>query len=174
MLIVRALSVFALAAATVRADGQSIVGAINEIKSDAKSLGDQVTAYRGGILGVIPIAVDSLRLFASLHAGTSTADDSAPLSQAEAITLASSVQGLAGTVNATLEAIIAAKPRFDKLLVVNPIVFLNLRQQSRAAKDFGASVTAKVPAEMQQISAALVKPIDDGFAKALDVYHIYL
>ncbi|KAK4089265.1 hypothetical protein Purlil1_6254 [Purpureocillium lilacinum] len=155
------------------ADGKAIVSAINTIKADTVDLGNHAASFKGDIIGVIPIAVGSLHLLDDIKKGTKTADASQPLTTPEALDLAGATGDLATQVNKTLTAIIAAKPKFDKLLVVSPIILLNLEQQQKATKDFSAKVVSKVPTELQAIAQALIKPIDDGFAQAIDKYKLF-
>ncbi|KND89995.1 hypothetical protein TOPH_05281 [Tolypocladium ophioglossoides CBS 100239] len=173
MLLTHAVSLVALAA-TVLADGKAITSAMNTINSDTVRLGTTVAAWPGDVFGVLPIAGESLALLEDIKKGSQTAADSAPLTQDEALSLATAVGDLAAQVNKTLEAIIAAKPKFDSLLVVSPVIFLNLEAQQKATADFSAKVVAKVPAALQAIARSLIQPIDDGFNKAIAEYRIKL
>ncbi|KAJ6445135.1 antigenic cell wall galactomannoprotein [Purpureocillium lavendulum] len=160
-------------AGTVLADGKAIVAAMNKIKADTADLGNHVAAFKGDILGVLPIAMGSLHLLDDIKKGTKTADASAPLTTPEALELAGATGDLSKEVNKTLTAIIATKPKFDKLLVVSPIILLNLEQQQKATKDFSAKVVSKVPESLKGIAQALIKPIDDGFTQAIAKYKLF-
>ncbi|UNI17134.1 hypothetical protein JDV02_003510 [Purpureocillium takamizusanense] len=146
---------------------------MNTIKADTVDLGNHAAAFRGDILGVLPIAIGSLHLLDDIKKGTKTASSSQPLTTPEALELAGATGDLAKEVNKTLTAIIAAKPKFDKLLVVSPIILLNLEQQQKATKDFSAKVVEKVPKELQAIAQGLIKPIDDGFTQAIGKYKLF-
>ncbi|KAL3954278.1 hypothetical protein ACCO45_012234 [Purpureocillium lilacinum] len=138
-------------AATALADGKAIVSAINTIKADTVDLGNHAASFKGDIIGVIPIAVGSLHLLDDIKKGTKTADASQPLTTPEALDLAGATGDLA----------------------TSPIILLNLEQQQKATKDFSAKVVSKVPTELQAIAQALIKPIDDGFAQAIDKYKLF-
>ncbi len=64
----------------------------------------------------------------------------------------------------------AAKPKFDKLVVVSPVILLNLKEELQATDRFGAAVTSKVPAALQATAQGLLAPIDAAFNKAIGVY----
>ncbi|PNY29126.1 Uncharacterized protein TCAP_00951 [Tolypocladium capitatum] len=177
MLLANVLPVVALAATTVLADGKAITAAMATIKADTVQLGASVSSLAGDLLDVLtvlPIAGESLGLLADIKKGAEVADKSAPLTQDEALGLASVTVDLAAQVNKTLEILIAAKPKFDGLLVVSPIIFLNLEAQREATTDFGNKVVAKVPKDLQAIAKGLMQPIDDGFNEVIAAYQIKL
>lgn len=173
MLLANVVSVVALAA-TALADGASITAAMTAIKADTTHLGDTVSAWGGDIFGVLTIAGESLGLLEALKKGSRTASKSAALTQDEALGIASATTELGAQVNRTLEAIIAAKPKFDHLIVVSPVILFNLEAQRKATADFSGKIVAKVPAELKPIAEQLIQPIDDGFAKAIAKYQIRL
>ncbi|POR35510.1 Uncharacterized protein TPAR_04291 [Tolypocladium paradoxum] len=174
MLLTNVLSVVALGAATVLADGKAIMAAMNTIKADTAHLGATVASWRGDLLGVLAIAGESFGLLDDLKKGSRTADRSAPLTQDEALAIATVTADLATEVNKTLSAIIVAKPRFDRLLIVSPIILINLEAQQKATADFSAKVVAKVPKDLQAIAQSLIQPINDAFKKAIARYQIRL
>ena len=173
MLLTNIFSVAALAA-TVVADGASITAAMTKIKSDTTQLGNTVSSWHGDIFGVLPIAGESIGLLETIKKGSKTVSKSAALTQTEALGIAGSTVDLATQVNKTLEAIIAAKPKFDDLIVVSPIILFNLEEQKKATADFSSKILTKVPAELQAIAKSLIQPINDGFSKAIDIYQIRL
>jgi hypothetical protein len=84
--------------------------------------------------------------------------------------VASATAKLAAVVESTLNTLVLAKPKFDKLLIVSPVVLYNLEQQQTATNEFGAAVTVKVPAAYQKLAAALLQPIQAAFNTTIAVY----
>merc|ERR1711939_750671 len=129
----------------VVADGASISAAIDNIAAATEKLNETVAEFPDNpILGLTDI---------------------------EAIGLAGKIQALSSTVTSTLDTTVDAKSKFDKLLIVSPIVLLNLKQQRSATVDFGDAVTAKVPVELQPVAQNLQAPILAAFDEAIDAYN---
>lgn len=142
----------ALLTTTVLADGASILAAMGIITNSTTALDNVVTSFPSGILGitdVIPLLSASAKLLSDIQSGTQVADNSANLTVAEAIGIAGATQTLSTTVNKTLTDVIAAKSRFDTLLIISPTVLLNLKLEKKASDDFGAAVVEKIPEALQ-------------------------
>lgn len=88
----------------------------------------------------------------------------------ETIDIAGAVQSLTTVIQKALSDIIAAKTKFDKLLIVSPTVLANLKEEKKATDAFGSAITDKVPAALQEIAKSLLQPIDDAFTKAISAY----
>jgi hypothetical protein len=84
--------------------------------------------------------------------------------------IAGTTQTLSTTVNKTLTDVIAAKPKFDGLLIVSPVVLLNLKLEKKGSDEFGSAVVEKIPEALQGIAQSLLAPIDDSFDEAIAVY----
>lgn len=65
---------------------------------------------------------------------------------------------------------VAAKGKFDGLLVVSPVVLLNLGLEKKATDRFGAAVVEKVPEALQGIAKGLLVPVDESFEEAIAAY----
>ncbi|KAK0113503.1 hypothetical protein ONS96_014366 [Cadophora gregata f. sp. sojae] len=159
----------------VAADGASISAAIDNIGAAAGKLNETVADFPNNpILGLTDIGdllVNSVGVLKTINEGTKVAEASAQLTTLEAFGLAGKIQSLSSSVTSTLDTTVAAKKKFDKLLIVSPIVLLNLKQQKSATVEFGDAVTAKVPAELQEIAKNLQAPILAAFDKAIDAYN---
>ena len=150
------------------ADGPAIVTALNNINSAAQALGDAVREQ--SVLSLLPISIDSLKLLDVTKQGTKTADQSAPLSVDETVTLLAPVTTLSQTVNQTITSLIDAKSRFQDLLVVDPIIYQTLLAQKDASTDFSNAVVAKVPTALQPFSETLTQPIIDSINQGIAAY----
>ncbi|KAG4418072.1 hypothetical protein IFR04_008809 [Cadophora malorum] len=159
----------------VVADGASISAAIDNIAAATEKLNETVAEFPDNpILGLTDIGdllVNSVGVLKTINEGTKVAEVSANLTALEAIGLAGKIQALSSTVTSTLDTTVDAKSKFDKLLIVSPIVLLNLKQQRSATVDFGDAVTAKVPVELQPVAQNLQAPILAAFDEAIDAYN---
>lgn len=179
------------------ADGASISAAIDNISAATAKLNETVAEFPDNpILGLTDIGellVDSTAALISIKQGTKVAEASGNLTlyvhyfllnkclqlltclcfSLEAFGLAGKITSLSSTVQSTLDTTVAAKSKFDKLLIVSPIVLLNLKQQRSATVDFGDAVTEKVPVELQPIAKNLQAPILAALDKAIAAYKIF-
>ncbi|KUJ10988.1 uncharacterized protein LY89DRAFT_595743 [Mollisia scopiformis] len=164
----------AFAATQVLADGAAIVSAIDTISSATTTLNDTVTAFPSNPLlalgDVLPLLTDSTALLNDINSATNTAKSSANLSTAEAFNVAVATLSLQSTVESVLDNIVSAKSRFDKLLIVSPVVLLNLKLEKQATDNFAAAVVSKVPAALQSTAESLITPIDNAFTAAISDY----
>jgi hypothetical protein len=143
--------------------------------SDATvALNNTVTSFPSNplldLLDIGPLLTDSVTLLNDINSATSIAQQSANLSLAETVSIAQSTIALASVVESTLTNIVNAKPKFDKLLVVSPVILLNLKEEKSATDKFGAAVVAKVPTALQATAQNLLAPIDDAFNSAISTY----
>ncbi len=161
------LFAFAALAATAVAD---IKGALETIGTATVKLNDTVTGYSGGLLGLIPITTDSLCLLNDIKQGTKTAKASAMLDYDAALDIAGATGTLANDVDAVINNFIRTKPKFDKLLIVTPIIKETLKTQQSATKDLSTAILAKIPKDLADIAAILIKQIDDKFAEGIKAY----
>lgn len=169
----RAASLFVSAAAlagSVLGDGNTIRNAMRTVSRDTVALGDAVSSWSGGPLGVLPIAGKAGGLLVALKLGAKTAKESTPLSIEEAVDVYTATQDLSSAVNKTLNALVEARPKFDQLLVT-PVILITLDIQRGAANDFSNRVVEKVPENLQSTARTLVRSIDEDFARVVDAYH---
>ncbi|OAQ59593.1 antigenic cell wall galactomannoprotein [Pochonia chlamydosporia 170] len=166
------VSIMALAATAI-ADGKAITDAMAKINTQTADLGTTVKNWKGDLLGALPITVKSTQLLKQIKSAAKVADKSAPLSFDEALAVAGATGDLSKTVQATLQTIVDTKPKFDKLIILSPVVLLNLELEQDATDDFSGKVVSKVPEALQAIAQGLIKPIDDAFAAAIDKYRIF-
>lgn len=155
---------------TALADGQAIVASLAAVDASTARLGRAVSGWDGGVAGTVPIAAGSAAVLATVRRGTRTAREaSGPLDLDETLAVASAAGALAATVNATLAALVDAKPRFDRRRL-SPLVYLTLGVQRRASAGLSGAVVEKVRAELRALAGDLVAPIDESFGLALEVY----
>ena len=170
MLVPKVLASIALLARTVLGDGAAIYDALATINTNTLDLQSKVQSWSGGLLGTLPIIVESTELLAAIKNGTRTAESSAPLSAIEAITVAGETVTLSNSVTSTLSTIVQNKPRFDKLLL-SPVILLNLQLEKQATDQMSSAIIAKVPEELQATAQSLIAPIDAAFDQAIDAYN---
>lgn len=165
------LSLAALASGAL-ASGDTIEAAIHTIDESTLALNEDVAQWNGKLLGVLPIVKDSTSLLTDINDGKKAATDSEPLDFGETIQVAGATIQLATDVNTTLEAVIQAKPKFDKLHL-SPIILVNLKLQQHSTDKFSNAVVEKVPQELQETAKQLVAGIADSFDKAIDAYALF-
>jgi len=162
-----------LLATTVLADGASILAAISKISTSTTKLNSTVADFSSGLAGladVIPLLIDSTALLEDIKSGTNVASSSANLTFGETIQIASATSALVTNVQSTLKTIVNAKPKFDALVLVSPVVLINLKQQKSATDQFSTAVISKVPAAFADFARSLVAPIDTAFNAAIGKY----
>lgn len=126
-----------------------------------------------GLAGVIPLLIDSTSLLEDINSGTKIASSSANLTVSETLKIASATIALVTDVQSLLKTIVNAKPKFDALLLVSPVVLINLKQQKSATDQFSAAVVGKVPVMFQDFAKGLVAPIDTAFDAAIEKYKTF-
>ncbi|RGP77247.1 antigenic cell wall galactomanno [Fusarium longipes] len=162
------LPLVALAGCAI-ASGDAISTAIDNISNATLALNKTIANWPQTLLGTIPITTKSTLLLTAIHNGTLVARESESLSLEETLQVAKATSELSNDVSLTIETVIAAKPKFDKLMV-SPVILLNLELQRALSVDFSEAVIAKVPENLQGNAKALVQGIDDSFAKAIKKY----
>jgi hypothetical protein len=170
------LLLLALFATTVLANGASIVAAMTKISKSTVALNTTVVQFPPGILGLthaIKLLTASNNLLSDINAGTKIATASAALTFDETLALVTATQSLASTVQSTLITLIKNKKKFDKDLIISPIILLNLKQEKSATTKFQNAVVAKVPAALQSTAKTLTAPIDKAFDWAIGNYTIH-
>lgn len=169
MLLARVIPALAFGVGSVIADGAAIVNAITAIQNATNELTTTVSNYNGNILGSLPIILQSTSLLSTIKKGTQTAEESAALADLEAVTVGLATITLVGNVNASLDAIVDAKPKFDRNLLT-PVVLLNLEQQRSASSDFSDAVVSKLPPTFVSTGQQLAAQISEAFSEAISVY----
>lgn len=154
-------------------DPNPILTALNTIATDTTTLNTTVASWNGNALALLEITLQSAKLLAAINAGTKTASRAANLTLAQTLDVATATIALATDVNQTVTTIVAAKPKFDRLVVVDPVILLNLKLEQDASREFSAAVVAKVPADLQAIAQGLTQGIDDSFSEGLAVYEAW-
>ncbi|RFU76605.1 antigenic cell wall galactomanno [Trichoderma arundinaceum] len=155
------------------ADPNPILTALNTITTDTVNLNNTVASFNGNPLTLLQITVQSAKLLADINSGTKAANAAANLTFDQTLAVASATLNLATDVNQTITSIIDAKPKFDKLIVVDPVILLNLKLERDATKEFSAAVIAKVPEALQSVAQTLTQGIDDSFAEGLAAYELF-
>ncbi|KAH8895837.1 hypothetical protein GQ53DRAFT_761588 [Thozetella sp. PMI_491] len=170
MFVTKALIPLAALASTVLADGASIGAALGNINNITNTLQATVAAWDGNLFGTLPITIQSAELLAAINDGTKVAKASDVLDINGVLTVASATISLASSVNTTITTLIAAKPKFDKLLL-SPVILINLELEKKATDDFSAAIIEKIPTDFQAIAQSLVDGIDASFDQGIDKFN---
>jgi hypothetical protein len=156
------------------ADGASIIAAMTTISDATVALNNTVTSFPSNplldLLDIGPLLSDSITLLNDIDSATSIAKQSGNLSLSDATSVAQATLALVSGVESSLTNIVNAKSKFDKLLVVSPVILLNLKDEKSATDKFGAAVVAKIPPALQATAQSLLAPIDDAFNSAIAAY----
>ncbi|KAL7900250.1 hydrophobic surface binding protein A domain-containing protein [Trichoderma sp. SZMC 28014] len=163
-----------LPSALAQTDANPILTALGTITSDTTSLNTTVANFDGDPLNLIKITIQSAQLLSDINKGTDTANNAANLTLDQTLAIATATLALATDVNQTITTIINTKPEFDKLLVVDPVILLNLKLEQDATRKFSAAVVSKVPAALQSVAQGLTQGIDDSFSEGIAVYEQFL
>jgi hypothetical protein len=63
---------------------------------------------------------------------------------------------LANATNQTLQSIINAKPKFDKLIIADAVISTDISDDKRPADALGVAVIQKVPENLQSIAQGIL------------------
>ncbi|KAE8448839.1 hypothetical protein EG329_008841 [Mollisiaceae sp. DMI_Dod_QoI] len=163
-----------LLTAQVLADGASILAAMSKISNATVALNNTLNSFPSNPLlaigDIAPLLVDSVNLLDDINSGTTIASKSANLTLSETIEVAKATIALGTTVSTTLQNLINAKPKFDKLVVISPVVLVNLKLEKDATDRFGKAVVSKVPSAFQGTAKGLLSPIDTAFNSTIAFY----
>ncbi|KAL7809667.1 cell wall protein [Trichoderma aethiopicum] len=149
-----------------------ILDAITSISTHTTTLNTTVSTWTGSPLTLLAITAQSASLLASIHAGTHAASRAANLTLDQTLAVASATISLATDVNQTITTIIGAKEKFDRLIVADGLVLLNLKLERDAAREFGGRVVEKVPGDLQGVAEGLVGGIDDSFGEGIAAFEV--
>ncbi|EGR51136.1 cell wall protein [Trichoderma reesei QM6a] len=149
-----------------------ILDAITSISAHTTTLNTTISTWTGSPLTLLAITAQSGSLLESIYGGTHAASRAANLTLDQTLAVASATITLATDVNQTITTIIGAKKKFDRLIVADPVVLLNLKLERDAARDFADRVVEKVPVDLQGVAKGLTQGIDDSFAEGLAAYEV--
>ncbi|KAK3339541.1 hydrophobic surface binding protein A-domain-containing protein [Neurospora tetraspora] len=166
------LAPVAILASTVAADAASIQTALDTINLSTLKLKNYVDTWNGKLLTVIPIVSESTSLLANINRGTKTAEASEELDTLGALGVGQKTSTLATSVNQTITAIIASKPKFDKLLL-SPTILLNLKLEKKATEEMSEAIVSKIPELFRDFAKSLTVPIFESFDEAIETYKLF-
>lgn len=169
MLARRFLPALILGAGCVLADGTAITNAITAIQNATNELSITVGNWDGDILGSLPIITQSTSLLVTINKGTKTAKESDTLSDIEALTVGLATITLVDDVQASLNAIVDAKPKFDNDLLT-AVVLLNLEEEKSASSEFSSAVVSTLPDTFVETGEQLADQIAAAFDDAISTY----
>lgn len=148
----------------------TIKSSLETIGTATVKLNATVAGYSGDLLGLIPITTDSIALLINIKSGTKVANNSPQLDFDTALDIAGATGTLANDVTDIIATLIRTKPKFDKLLIVTPIIKETIVTQRAATAELSKAILAKIPAELAAIAAILIQQIDDTFAQGVAAY----
>lgn len=162
------LALIALAS-PVFGDAASISAAFQDIADVALSIKTTVEEWNGGLLGTFPIITGATNLVTTIQKSTDTVEASEVLSEDEALEIAGSTADLITTTLPTLDTVVAAKPKFDKLLL-GPVIYLSLTVQKSEITKLGEAVTSKLPEIFVPIAEDLLNELFAKYYEAIAVF----
>jgi uncharacterized protein YoxC len=141
---------------------------IQTVLKDISMYVDRLAVSVGAFKGEIkPLNVVSGQVLKAINDGIDKIKPSSKLSETEAINIATSVQGLNGSVSKVVNDIIAKKPVFLQFNATADVL-KSLQDQNKAAKMLADTITTKVPPNLQalaaQLSADINKTLEKGIA----------
>ncbi|KAK2590620.1 hypothetical protein QQS21_011686 [Conoideocrella luteorostrata] len=152
------------------ADVTSINIALLTITKDLVALNSTLANFSGDVFAAIPILGSLNKLLGSIRADANTAKKSAPLNFNDTLIIDESTADLVEDSTQTLNTLIAAKPKFDKLYIVTPINLGFTKNRREATANLSSALIENVPANLQPVAKALVQGIDDDFARGAKAY----
>ncbi|KAG6052572.1 hypothetical protein E4U17_005649 [Claviceps sp. LM77 group G4] len=159
---------------TTNPDDKAMTAALTAIQTKTTALGTTVSTWKGLLPDALPITTTSASLLTQIKHTTTTAEaTSTSFSFSDALAVAVATGRLSAVVQTTLRIIIDNKPRFDKLLILSPVVLLNLEGLRRATAELSAAVVRRLPGDLGRVAGALVRGIDEAFGEAIDVYRMF-
>lgn len=161
---------------TLSASTQTILSDIQTIKSDLSTLQSQVEAFSGSnasLLNALNIKNAADKVDQDIQTATSDTASSAPVSDTDSASIASSISSLQVQVFDTIDALVTKKESFTKgklgidavSIVHNELVML--RQDTEY---FGGNVTEKLTPKLEKVAPLLVDNIDFHFVRGIQAF----
>ncbi|KAM3455559.1 hypothetical protein MY3296_002270 [Beauveria thailandica] len=169
MLLSRLVAQIALAA-TVLADGAAVNNALKTVDQSINALTTTLTGFSGNIFGAIPVLGASLKLKSDIDKAAKAASSSQGLTSDETLSLADTVGTITTDATKSIDAFIAVKPKFDKLLILTPIAAGQIKNLKTATVALGDAIVSKVPAELKEIASQLIAQINAQFDRGSAAY----
>ena len=161
---------------TLSASTQTILTDIQTIKTDLSTLQAQVEAFSGSnatLLNALNIKTAADKVDKDIQTTTSDTSSSAPFSDTDSASIASSISSLQVQVFDTIDALVAKKESFTKgKLGIDAVSIVHdelvmLRQDTGY---FGANVTEKLTPELRKAAPLLVDNIDFHFVRGVQAF----
>lgn len=160
---------FALAV-TVVADGISVLKALTTVDSRIKTLTSQFINFPGDLESAVPIATEALQHNQDIADAAEVVQESQPLSFDETLGIADIVLTIIDDMTACMDALIADKPKFDKLDGVNPLIVDILYKLRGSANQLGSALIEKEPDDFKEVAKELVGEVNAQFERSLKAY----
>ncbi|KAI9702656.1 MAG: hypothetical protein M1820_006162 [Bogoriella megaspora] len=161
-------SAFAGSVITKR-DVQTILTALNNVNSAAGRLDTAVKAFDGSSGAVTTLTNDNAAVLSAINTGTTNVQATTPISDNDALTVASTTQTLINTLNTTIDDLIAKKATLDRV-GQSPTVLSDLRQQNTASTALGDAIVSKVPSDLSSIAQSLTAQISQNFQNGITAF----
>ena len=161
-----------------RQTANAIVSALTTIENRISTLNSTLNTLfprdPAALLKVGQLELETAALGVAIQQGTSAANQSPVLSDADSQTVAVAVLGFEPQIFSLLNNFVAKKPAFDTAVLtvgsVSGIVELELKQQASLSADLGNAIAAKVSAEFQGPAGIINGQIAAAFAAAVKAF----
>lgn len=148
-------------------DLQVFLGIFSSIQDQTDALDNTIKAYTGGEGADVQSASD--KLVSIIADGVTAANGQEELSFSDGISLTNPVLALVDHIKAAISDIVDKKDLFVENCL-GPTVLASLEAQYSGAQDLAKAVTAKVPADLQEVAAQLAAQISDAIQTGVTAY----
>jgi hypothetical protein len=147
-------------------DLATIQNVLSTVSKAVDSLDSAVKSFSGE---PGPLTDASTSLLSALNGGVSTVKGTSSLSQNDALSVASYVQGLNTSVATVVSDLISKKSAIVSA-GYGPTVLQQLQQQKTASDSLADAITSKTPEALQSVAKQLTAGIDTSLQSAIDAF----
>ncbi|KAF2232736.1 hypothetical protein EV356DRAFT_517277 [Viridothelium virens] len=153
----------------VKRDVQTILTALSNVNSATETLDTEVKAFDGSAGAISTLNADSAAVLSSINTGTTNVQATTPISDNDALQVASATETLINTLNTTIDDLIAKKPTFVSS-GQSATVLSQLQQQRTASNSFSSAIVSKTPSDLSSIAQSLTAQIAAEFQTGINAF----
>lgn len=144
-------------------------GVITTVSDQVAVVDKAVADYVGGSAKGDAVVTASDKLNEVINTGKTNVEGFDPLSSTDALAIVKPIETLTDDVGALVDAVIAAKPNFDKDSLSEK-VSASLKAQKESAQGLADAITAKVPDALKDMAKELSAGIAKHIQRGIDAY----
>ena len=153
----------------VKRDVQTILTALNNVNSAATTLDTAVKGFTGSAAGVTTLNSDAAAVLSAINTGTTNVQGTTPISDLDALSVASATENLINTLNTTIDDLIAKKPTLATAGQTSTVL-TDLEQQESASAALGNAIASKVPSDLTSVAQSLNAQIAQNFQNGIAAF----